>query len=114
MAVADGLAGLLAGAGEAKTEDDVVKAALEDAHQVVTSDARALLGEVVVLVELILQNAIDELGLLLLLELDAVLALLAATTLRLAVGSLVNAHNNGVDAELAAPLKDGSPINSHY
>ena len=108
------MAGLLAGAGEAKTEDNVVKTALEDAHQVVTGDARALLGQVVVLVELVLQNAIDELGLLLLLELDAVLALLATTTLRLAVGSLVNAHHNGVDAELAAPLKDGSPINSHY
>ena len=31
VTVTDGLAGLLAGAGEAKTEDDVVKAALEDA-----------------------------------------------------------------------------------
>mgnify|MGYP000582788769 CR=1 FL=1 len=42
VTVTDGLAGLLAGAGEAKTEDNVVKTALEDAHQVVTGDARAL------------------------------------------------------------------------
>ena len=63
--------------------------------------------------ELLLENAVDELGLLLLAELDAVLALLAATTLGLAVGGLVDTHHNGVDAELTAPLEDRGPIDSH-
>ena len=112
VTVTDGLTGLLAGAGEAKTEDDVVETALEDAHQVVAGDALTLESGVVVAVELLLENAIDELGLLLLAKLHTVLGLLAAT-LGLAVRSLVNPHHNGVDAELTAPLKDGSPINCH-
>ena len=113
VAVTDGLTGLLAGAGKAQTEDDVVETALEDAHQVVAGDALALHGEDVVVAELLLENAVDELGLLLLAKLDAVLALLTTTALGLAVRGLVDAHHDGVDAELAAPLEDRGPIDSH-
>ena len=113
MAVTDGLTGLLAGAGEAKTEDDVVETGLEDRHQVVTRDALDLEGLLVVTVELVLQNAVDELGLLLLAQLTAILALVATLALGLTVGLLVDAHHDGVDVKGPAPLEDRRPIHCH-
>ena len=113
VAVAHGLAGFLAGAGEAQTEHDVVETGLEDGHEVVAGDALTLERELVVAAELLLENAIDELGLLLLLELRTVLALLAAAHLGLTVGLFIDSHDNGIDAEGAAPLKDRRPINCH-
>ena len=77
VTVTDGLTSLFAGAGEAKTEDDVVEARLKDDHEVLTGDAVHLTGLVEVAVELLLQNAIDELDLLLLAQLHAVLRFLA-------------------------------------
>ena len=113
VAVTDGLTGLLAGTGEAETEDHVVKAGLEQRHQVVARDALDLERLVVVAAELLLENAVDELGLLLLAQLTAVLALLATLALGLAVRLLVDAHHDRVDVERAAPLKDRSPIHCH-
>ena len=113
VTMANSLTSLLAGAGEAKAVHDVIQTALKQAHQVVTGDTLGLLGLAEVAAELLLENAVDELGLLLLAKLDAILALLAPTTLRLAMRFLVDAHDNGVDAELATPLEDRGPIDCH-
>ena len=109
----NGLAGLLAGASKAKAEHDVVEPGLEDGHEVVARDALALKSQLVVAAELLLENAIDELGLLLLAKLRTVLALLTATLLGLTVRFLVDSHDDGIDAELTAPLKDRRPVNCH-
>jgi len=77
------------------------RTAFENAHQVVARNAAACLSEIVVSAELVLEDAIDELCLLLLSKLLAILALLAPTLLWLAVRFLVDAHNHRVDAELA-------------
>ena len=64
--------------------------------------------------ELLLQNAIDELGLLLLTQLNAVLAVLATTTLlRVALGLLGITHDDGVDTQGPAPLQYRGPIHCH-
>src|SRR3954451_1359115 len=76
--VADELAGLAPRGGEAETDEDVVEAALEQREQVLARDALLARRAVVVARELLLQDAVVPLGLLLLAELDAVLALLLA------------------------------------
>src|SRR6476646_10466500 len=76
VAVHDQLAGVAAGAGEAGAVDDVVQAALEQLEQVVTGLALPARGLGVVVVELLLQHAVGEAGLLLLAQLEEVLALL--------------------------------------
>ena len=78
VAVADQLAGLAAGAGDARAVDDVVQPGLEDLQQVVTGLALATHRLLVVAAELLLQDAVAVLGLLLLLQLQQVLALLDA------------------------------------
>ena len=113
VAVTDGLTGLLAGAGEAEAEHDVVETELEKSHQVVAGDAVHLLGLVVVATELLLEHAVDELGLLLLAQLHAVLALLATAcglTLRFLGGI---AQHHWINAQLAAALQNRSPVNCH-
>ena len=114
MTVTDGLTSLFAGAGEAKTEDDVVEARLKDDHEVLTGDAVHLAGLVEVAVELLLQNAIDELDLLLLAQLHAVLRFLA-TALGLTDRFLLAAVTelSGIDPELTAALKNRSPVDCH-
>ena len=109
-----GLAGFLARAGEPEAEDDVVQAGLEDAHQVFAGDAAHALGLAEVAAKLLLENAVDELGLLLLAQLDGVFAFLAAA-LRLTDGFLLAAvaQDDGINTELTAALENRSSINCH-
>ena len=104
----------LAGASKAQTEDDAVETGLEDDHQVVAGDAGHGLSLVEVAVELLLQHAVDELDLLLLAQLHRVLGFLT-TTLGLALGGFVAAvtQHDGIQAQLAAALKNRSSIDSH-
>jgi hypothetical protein len=64
--VHDQLAGVAAGPGEAGAVDDVVEAALQQLQQVVTGLALPARGLGVVVVELLLEDAVGEAGLLLL------------------------------------------------
>ena len=74
MAVADELAGLGAGGGPAGAVDHVVEAELEEPEHVLAGDAGATAGLVVEVAELLLGEAVGEAGLLLLLQLEQVLA----------------------------------------
>src|SRR6185503_15996144 len=78
MAVADDLAGLGARGREAEAVDDVVEARLEHAQERLARDARGLGGLLVVVAELLLENAVVAASLLLLAELQEVLRLLDA------------------------------------
>ena len=70
MAVTHLLTSLGARLREAKTVHHVVQTALEDAQQVLARDALLAAGDLVVVMELLLQNAVDALGLLLLTQLQ--------------------------------------------
>ncbi len=72
------LTGLPARGGEAEPDENVVEAALEHPQQVLAGDSRLARGLLVVVAELLLEHAVVAPGLLLLAELDAVLALLLA------------------------------------
>src|SRR5207248_1533089 len=76
VAVANKLARLRARAGEAEPVDDVVEARLEHPQQFLAGDARALGGLRVVGAELLLEQAVVAARLLLLAQLQQVLALL--------------------------------------
>src|SRR6202000_2781860 len=93
MTVQDQLAGLATRSRDGETNEDVVEAALERAQQVLTSDARLTRGLLVVDPELALEHAVVALGLLLLAQLQAVLALLlaAAAVLSWRVATTLNA-----------------------
>src|SRR5829696_9450088 len=78
VAVADELARLAPGAGEAEADEDVVEAPLEQGQQVLARDAGLTAGLLVVVAELLLQDAVVATGLLLLAQLHPVLALLLA------------------------------------
>src|SRR3954452_8398550 len=75
VAVPDQLARLAARRGETETHEHVVEAALEHAQQVLAGDARLTAGLLVVGAELTLEHAVVAARLLLLTQLDAVLAL---------------------------------------
>ena len=70
VAVDDELAGVATRAGEAGAVDHVVETALEQLQQVVTGLAGTTAGLGVVVVELLLEDAVGEAGLLLLLQLE--------------------------------------------
>ena len=115
MTVVDKLAGLAAGGGEAEAEDDVVQTALKLDQQVVAGLAGHTDGLLIVAAELLLQNAVDELDLLLLIELGGILGLLFA---HLGVGVaggflFVVAHRGGADAQSLAALRDRLSVLSH-
>src|SRR3954452_16302515 len=76
--VPDQLAGLAARGGEAEAHEHVVEAALEDAQQVLAGDALLAGSLLVVVAELLLEDAVVAARLLLLPQLDAVLGLLLA------------------------------------
>src|SRR5688500_3122158 len=78
VAVAHQLAGHVAGLGEAGPVDHVVEARLEDLQQDLTGLARLAVGLFVVTAELLLEDAVDAAGLLLLTKLEQVLAVLGA------------------------------------
>ena len=98
-AVVDELAGLGPGGRPAGAVDHVVEAQLEQAEQVLAGDAREAGGLLVGPAELALQDAVDVLGLLLLLELDQVLAPAAAPA-----GAAVRAGRVGAALQRLAPL----------
>src|SRR5829696_5129712 len=75
MAVPDQLARLAARGSEAEAHEHVVEAALEHAQQVLAGDAGLTAGLLVVRAELTLEDAVVAARLLLLAQLDAVLAL---------------------------------------
>src|SRR3954447_21057721 len=117
VAVYDELAGVATGARESGTVDHVVEPALEELQQVVTGLARTTAGLRVVAVELLLEHAVGEAGLLLLPQLEEVLALLDAAAAVLAgrVGatlvSLVAADE--VDTQPARLLRHGAGVTGH-
>lgn len=117
MAVADQLAGLTTGPGDAGAVHDVVQAGFEDAQQLVTGLAGATVGFLVVLAELLFQDAVGEAGLLLLLQLEQVFALLdpRAAVLAGRVGAtferLISADE--IDTETTRLLGGGAGITSH-
>ena len=103
----------------AKTENNVVKALLKDGEEVLTGDAGHFLRSLVVEAELLLQHAVDELDLLLLIELNAVLALLLANlSLRVAYGfdlALAGvSQRGGSNAQSLCTLYNGLCILCHY
>ena len=117
VAVCDELTGVTACASETSTVDHVVETALEQLQQVVTGLAGTAAGLGVVVVELLLEDAVGEAGLLLLLQLGAVLALLDARATMLAgrIGttlvSLIAADE--VHAEAARLLRHGAGVAGH-
>ena len=91
------LTSLAAGSRKTEAVNNVVESALNQRQQVLTSLAFHLLRLLIVHTELLLKNAVDKLYLLLLCELNTVLALLsshlsAGITVR---GLLAVTHNSG-------------------
>src|SRR4051812_2536804 len=117
VAVNHELAGVAARAGEPGAVDHVVETALEQLEQVVTGLAGAPAGLGVVVQELLLEHAVGEAGLLLLLQLRAVLALLDAGAAVLAgrVGATLErcVAANEVDTEAARLLRHGAGVTGH-
>src|SRR4051794_20418874 len=122
--VPDQLAGLAARGGEAEAHEHVVEAALEDAQQVLARDALLAGSLLVVVAELLLEDAVVAAGLLLLAQLDAVLGLLLAPAAVVArrVGAALDAALVGqaaltLEEELlalaAALLALGTRVASH-
>src|SRR3954449_4670500 len=113
----DELTGVATRAGEPGAVDHVVETALEQLQQVVTGLAGTARGLFVVVVELLLHHAVGEAGLLLLLQLVAVLALLDARTAVLAgcIGTLLErgVAADEVDTETARLLGHGTDVAGH-
>src|SRR4051794_484388 len=118
VAVDDQLAGGATRAGEAGAVDDVVEAALQQLQQVVTRLALPARGLGVVVVELLLENAVREASLLLLAELQEVLALLDPSTAVLAgrVGATLvrRVAADEVEAESTRLLGHGAGVAGHW
>ena len=114
VTVTHGLTCLLASAGKAQTENNIVETGLENDHQVLAGNALHLTSTDEVAVELLLEHAVDELNLLLLAQLHAVLGFLA-TALGLADRFLLAAVTklSGIDPELTAALENRSPVDCH-
>src|SRR6478735_6044879 len=117
VTVRDELAGVAARAGEPGAVDHVVEAALEQLQQVVTRLALPTRGLGVVVVELLLEHAVGETSLLLLAELQEVLALLdpAAAVLARRVGATLvrRVAADEVDTETARLLGHGAGVAGH-
>ena len=120
----DELAGLGARRGDAHPVDDVVEAQLERAEQVLAGHAGTVLGVDEVVAELALEDAVDAADLLLLAQLQAVLADLAAADAVLAgrrraalEGALLGIAARALEEELralpAAETADGSGVTGH-
>lgn len=71
MTVRNQLTSLTSGASHAHSENNVVKSGLKELEEVLTGDTLFLGSEFVVVIELLLEDAVDELELLLLLQLEA-------------------------------------------
>ena len=99
------LTGLGARLREAKAVHHVVQTALEDAQQVLARDALLAAGDLVVVMELLLQNAVDALGLLLLTQLQTVFAFLDTLLAGLA-GRVVAALDRALVRVAAVALQE--------
>jgi hypothetical protein len=117
VAVGHQLAGVATGPGEAGAVHDVVETALQQLEQVVTGLAGTTRGLGVVVVELLLEDAVGVAGLLLLAELQEVLALLdpAAAVLAGRVGATLvrRIAADEVDTETARLLGHGTGVTGH-
>ena len=115
VSVAHQLAGVAAGLSKAQAEHDVVQAALHELEQVLTGLAGHRLSTQVSIVELLFQNAVDELDLLLFLQLRSVLRLLLAhVAIGVAGGILLCiAHDRRRNAQGLATLCDRLRILCH-
>src|SRR5215207_4942412 len=105
MAVPDQLARLAARRGEAEADEHVVEAALEHAQQVLAGDARLTAGLLVVRAELTLEDAVVAARLLLLAQLDAVLAL-SLTPAAVIAGRIRAALDAALVGEAALALEE--------
>src|SRR3546814_1886 len=118
VAVHDELTGMATRAGEAGTVDHVVEAALEELQQVVTGLAGATRCLDVVVVELLLEDAVGDARLLLLVKLSAVLALLdtRATVLAGRVGTTLKSlvASDEVDTEAARLPGHGAGVTGNF
>ena len=114
----DQLTCLTARASEACAVHDVVETRLEDAKQVLAGLAGAVVRLLVVQAELLLHDAVGEASLLLLLQLEQVLALLDTRAavlsgrVRATLECLV--ASNEVDAQTTRLAGDGSGITCHF
>ena len=115
MGVVHQLTGLTAGHGEAQTVHHVVQTALHQAQQVLAGLAGHGGSLLIVSMELLLQDAVDELDLLLLVELDGVLALLLShLAAGVALGLLLGVtHDGRRNTQRLATLGDRLHILSH-
>ena len=114
VAVVDQLTGLAAGGSIAKTVNNVVQSALDEAQQILAGVALHALGLLIEGVELLLENAVHEFDLLLLGQLRAVLRLLGSSfAAGIAVGLLGVAHGCGRNAERSAALQNRLCILCH-
>ena len=96
---------LTASTCQTDAEHDIIKAALKQAEKILTCYARHLLCALVILTELLLHDAINELSLLLLFELHTILAYFAALAARLALGLLAESNYCWLEAERTAPFQ---------
>ncbi len=112
------LTGLAAGASQSGAVHDVVETRLQDAEQVLTGLTGAVVRLLVVQAELLLHDAVGEASLLLLLQLEQVLALLdpRAAVLARRVGTTLErlVASNEVDAQTTRLAGDGSGITCHF
>src|SRR6476659_8585324 len=114
MAVPDELPRLGAGSCKAEPVDDVVEARLEHSEQVLARDARFAARLVVVIRELLLEHAVIALGLLLLAQLEQVLALLDAAAAVLA-GRIRAAFDVHFSVRQRSPLRNSfMPSRRHF
>src|SRR5438309_1139477 len=105
MAVRDELAGLVPAHGEPAPVHHVVQSQLEELEQARAGDPLGMGGFLVVAAELLLKDAVDAASLLLLAELDQVLALLDATPAMLA-GRVGAALDGALGPHAAGPLQE--------
>jgi hypothetical protein len=105
VTVTDKLACLTARCSESETHDDAVKAALEDAEQVLTGDSGLTAGLFVVDTELLLKDSVEAAGLLLLAKLDSVFALLL-TTATVVSGWIITTINGALRRKAALTLEE--------
>ncbi len=113
MTMTNELTGLATRISEAETEHDVVKTTLEQAEQVLTSDALHLLGFIIISTELLLEHSIDKLCFLFLFQLQTILRNLAVRTARLTLGLLGTTDDRWLEAEGTAAFQGRDSIYCH-
>ena len=113
MTMVHDLAGFHTGPRKAQTEDNIVEAALQGDHQVLTDLTLHALCLVVIISKRFFKHTVDEFRLLLLTELKRILTHLSVGSLRLSVGFLVDAKKYGIQIKRSASFQHRSSINCH-